>query len=341
MIREGGNAAPEDCRGVCVCAPTSGCLGSFSIGFLRWLFGQVDVVAAACVGLLGWLLGQVDVVAASGFRLFGLLRVFGLLRLLGLLGRVVRTLFGGEDLLFVVLDLCVHELDEGVAFGRVVVKDGQRVDHLHHTDVGGIGGASGGAEGSGYLFAAVGGAAEEQFVHFFVGHFQGVDIGFNAELVDVGGICCFTILQQVGNGGRLAVELPAGADPIVRQVSPEAFGGCGLVGRGGSEEALDGELIARQQGVAFAVGGHNVVRDVALSGDGQAGIFFFQCGLEAVGGCLGDGIGRDGRFRRDSVVYVFDKLEVRTVVHLHAIDSDNRFSCDSFRFYDFWFGHNL
>ena len=94
----------------------------------------MDVVAATVLGFLGRLFGLVDVVALTRFLwLFGVFRLLGLLGVFGILG--IFLLRRAVALLFVVLDLFVHKLDEGVALSRVVVEDVQRVDDLDEPEV--------------------------------------------------------------------------------------------------------------------------------------------------------------------------------------------------------------
>ena len=111
------------------------------------------------------------------------------------------------------------------------------------------------------------------------------------------------------------------------EVVPERRGGFGLLWRGGSGEAFDGRSIAHVEGIALAVGGHDLLRQVALAGDGQPGVFFLEGGFETVGGCLGDRVGRDGCLLLDAFADGLDKAEMRTVIHLHAVDTGYFFCC--------------
>ena len=96
--------------------------------FLRKRDVGIATVAATGLWLLVRLLGGVGLFRI--LRVGRLLGIFGILRVGGFLGFVL--LFRGTvALLPVMLDLCVHKLDEGVALGGVIMKDRQGVDHLH------------------------------------------------------------------------------------------------------------------------------------------------------------------------------------------------------------------
>ena len=261
------------------------------------------------------------------FRILGILRLGGLLGLLGLLGRVVRVLFGGEDLLFVALDDDVHVVDEGVALGGAVVEHDEGVDHAGEPEVGCVGGAAGRAEGAGGLADAAVVAVVKELLDFLVGGFERLDIGLQAELLHLGGVFLFAVVGEVDDEERLALELHVGIDAVGGDAVPERRGGLGLLGRGGAGEAFDGRAIAYVEGVALAVGGHDLLGQVALARGGQPGVLFLEGGLEAVGGCLGDGVGRDGCLFLDAFADGLDKAEMRTVIHLYAVDTGNLFCC--------------
>ena len=277
--------------------------------------GIAVVATATGLGLIVGLL-LVRLLRPLGlFRILGILRLGGLLGLLGLLGRVVRVLFGGEHLLFVALDDDVHVVDEGVAFGGAVVEHDEGVDHASEPEIGGIGGATGRAKGSGSLADAAVVAIVKELLDFLVGGFERLDVGLQAELLHLGGVLLFAVVGEVDDEERLALELHVGVDAVSGDAVPERRGGLGLLGRGGAGEAFDGRAIAYVEGVALAVGGHDLLGQVALARGGQPGVLFLEGGLEAVGGCLGDGVGRDGCLLLDAFADGLDKAEMRTVIH--------------------------
>lgn len=289
--------------------------------------GIAVIATATGLGLIVGLL-LVRLLRAFGlFRLLGILRLGGLLGLLGLLGRVVRMLFGGEDLLFVPLDDDVHVVDEGVAFGGAVVEHDEGVDHASEPEVGCVGGATGRAKGSGGLADAAVVAIVKELLDFLVGGFERLDVGLQAELLHLGGVLLFAVVGEVDDEERLALELHVGIDAVGGDAVPERRGGLGLLGRGGAGEAFDGRAIAYVEGVALAVGGHDLLGQVALARGGQPGVLFLEGGLEDVGGCLGDGVGRDGCLLLDAFADGLDKAEMRTVIHLHAVDTGYFFCC--------------
>ena len=287
----------------------------FSVGSFFW---QMDVGIAIVATGLGLIVGLllVRLLRPLGlFRLLGILRLGGLLGLLGLLGRVVRVLFGGEDLLFVPLDDDVHVVDEGVAFGGTVVEHDEGVDHASAPEVGCVGGATGRAKGSGSLADAAVVAVVKELLDFLVGGFERLDVGLQAELLHLGGVFLFAVVGEVDDEERLALELHVGIDAVSGDAVPERRGGLGLLGRGGAGEAFDGRAIAYVEGVALAVGGHDLLGQVALARGGQPGVFFLEGGFETVGGCLGDRVGRDGCLLLDAFADGLDKAEMRTIIH--------------------------
>ena len=105
--------------------------------FLRKRDVGIATVTATGLWLLVRLLGGVGLFLVRLLRALWLFRILGIFRLDGLLGFVL--LFRGTvALLPVVLDLCVHKPDEGVALGGVIMKDRQGVDHLHQADIGSV-----------------------------------------------------------------------------------------------------------------------------------------------------------------------------------------------------------
>ena len=290
--------------------------------FLRKRDVGIATVAATGLWLLVRLLGGVGLfrILRIGrlLGIFGILRVGGFLGFLGLLGRVVRVvrvLFGGEDLLFVPLDDDVHVVDEGVAFGGAIVEHDEGVDHTGEPEVGCVGGAAGRAKGSGGLADAAVVAVVKELLDFLVGGFERLDVGLQAELLHLGGVFLFAVVGEVDDEEGLALELHVGVDAVSGEVVPERRGGFGLLRRGGSGEAFDGRSIAHVEGITLAVGGHDLLRQVALAGDGQPGVLFLEGGLEAVSGCLSDGVGRDGCFLLDAFADGLNKAEMRTVIH--------------------------
>lgn len=299
--------------------------------FLRKRDVGVATVAATGLWLLVRLLGGVGLFRILRIgRLLGIFRILRIGRFLGLLrliGRVVRMLFGGEDLLFVALDDDVHVVDEGVALGGTVVEHDEGVDHAGKPEVGGVGGAAGRAKGSGGLADAAVVAVVKELLDFLVGGFERLDVGLQAKLLHLGGVLLFAVVGEVDDEEGLALELHVGVDAVSGEVVPERRGGFGLLRRGGSGEAFDGRAIAYVEGVALAVGGHDLLGQVALARGGQPGVLFLEGGFETVGGCLGDRVGRDGCLLLDAFADGLDKAEMRTVIHTCQVDWSNLFRC--------------
>ena len=230
-------------------------------------------------------------------------------------------------MLFVALDDDVHVVDKGIALGGTVVEHDEGVDHAGEPEVGGIGGAAGRAEGAGGLADAAVVTVVKELLDFLVGGLERLDAGLQTELLHLGGVLLFAVVGAVDDEEGLALELHVGVDAVSGEVVPERRGGFGLLRRGGSGEAFDSRSIAHVEGITLAVGGQDRLRQVALAGDSQPGVFFLEGGFETVGGCLGDRVGRDGCLLLDAFADGLDKAEMRTVIHTDQIDSGYFFSC--------------
>ena len=69
-----------------------------------------------------------------------------------------------------------------------------------------------------HLLGLVLGALHQQALHLGIGRFQGGDVGRQPELRHLRRVFFLTVLHQVGDEARLALQLHVGVYPVVFQV---------------------------------------------------------------------------------------------------------------------------